>query len=72
MGIQPIPRFRDVTKVNPGNILYVSGNESTDGSIRIILGTAFADRAEKRAVGDLGGLDPAFQVLGGVVREETD
>ena len=35
-------------------------------------GTAFADRAEKRAVGDLGGLDPAVQVLGGVLRDETD
>jgi hypothetical protein len=31
-----IPRVRDVTSVNPANVIYIKGNENTDGSLRII------------------------------------
>jgi len=36
MGVNILPRFRDVTKVNPGEVLYLKGNETTDGSLRVI------------------------------------
>lgn len=31
-----VPRFRDITSVNPANVIYLKGKENVDGSLRII------------------------------------
>ena len=52
MGFEASPKFRDVTKVNVPEIIYIKGNEVTDGSIRIefTAGDTFA-HIESRANG---------------------
>jgi hypothetical protein len=54
MGIQILPRFQDVTRVNPRDVVYISGNEHTDDSRRIIFldtGGGLTNHIQKRVKG---------------------
>ena len=52
MTIQVIPKFRDITKVNNNNVVYIKGSEFVDGSIRLILNPGDDDiEFEKRKNG---------------------
>jgi hypothetical protein len=62
MANQILPRFRDVTKVNPADIIYLKGKENVDGSLRIVPdtthdGTHFELELRTHGVWNLTSLD---------------